>query len=115
VQLVTASYQFGYSALRVVFGQEEIEKLKELQGESHNHDEDSLIARQIATSPKKSLSKPRYHELQIPEHIGQFSMSQIRKATRNFHTENLIGGGYGPVYRGDLPGGGGACMWLSSC
>ena len=109
VRLVTASHQFGYSALHVVMGQEEIDKLqkkqKELQGESHNHDEDSLLPKQIATSPKKSLTKPRYQELEIPEHICQFSMSQIRKATRNFHSENLIGeGGYGPVYRGDLGG-----------
>ncbi|OQU81236.1 LOW QUALITY PROTEIN: hypothetical protein SORBI_3006G031866 [Sorghum bicolor] len=34
-----------------------------------------------------------------------FSISQIRKATNNFHSENIIGeGGYGPVCKGDLDG-----------
>jgi len=60
---------------------------------------------QTATSPEKCFAEPRYPELQIPEHIVQFSISQIRKATNNFHSENIIGeGGYGPVYKGDLDG-----------
>ncbi|XP_062199359.1 U-box domain-containing protein 33-like isoform X2 [Phragmites australis] len=81
-------------------------KLKELQGEGHNHEESSLSHRQLAASLKeKTLSKQRYPELQIPEHIEQFSMSQIGKATNNFHSRNLIGeGGYGPVYKGNLGG-----------
>lgn len=117
VRLLTA-YQFGYSALHVAFEQEEIEKLQkklnELQGEVHDHEEYSLLhdheeysllPTQTATSPKKCLAEPRYPELQIPEHIVQFSISQIRKATSNFHAENIIGeGGYGPVYKGDLDG-----------
>ena len=108
MRLLTA-YQFGYSALHVAFEKEEIDnlqkKLKELQGEVHNHEEYSLLPTQTATSPKKCFAEPRYPELQIPEHIVQFSISQIRKATNNFHSENIIGeGGYGPVYKGDLDG-----------
>ncbi|CAD6220005.1 unnamed protein product [Miscanthus lutarioriparius] len=89
---------------------EEIErlqkKLKQLQGEEHNHGERSLSPRQMAASLKwKSLSEPRYPELQIPENIEQFSMSQIEKVTDNFHSRNFIGeGGYGPVYKGKLGG-----------
>ncbi|XP_021309586.1 U-box domain-containing protein 33 isoform X2 [Sorghum bicolor] len=89
---------------------EEIErlqnKLKQLQGQEHNHDERNLSPRQMAASLKrKSLSEPRYPELQIPENIEQFSMSQIEKATDNFHSRNFIGeGGYGPVYKGKLGG-----------
>ncbi|ONM20844.1 U-box domain-containing protein 33 [Zea mays] len=79
-------------------------KLKQLQGEERNHDERSLSPRQMAASLKrKSLSEPRYPELQIPENIEQFSMSQIEKATDNFHSRNFIGGGgYGPVYKGKV-------------
>lgn len=96
--------------LRVAFGQEEIDrlekKLKELQGEVHNHEEcSSLPAQTAAVSPKKCLAEPRYPELKIPEHIVQFSASQIQKATSDFRSENIIGeGGYGPVYKGDLEG-----------
>ncbi|WVZ63208.1 hypothetical protein U9M48_012858 [Paspalum notatum var. saurae] len=81
-------------------------KLKELQAEGHNHDERSLSTREIAAPLKqKSLSKPRYPEVQIPENVEEFSMSQIGKATDNFHSRNLIGeGGYGPVYKGKLGG-----------
>jgi transposase len=91
-----------------LFDQEEIDrlqkKLKQLQGEERNHDERSLSPRQMAASLKrKSLSEPRYPELQIPENIEQFSMSQIEKATDNFHSRNFIGGGgYGPVYKGKV-------------
>lgn len=91
-----------------MFDQEEIDrlqkKLKQLQGEDHNHDERNLSPRQMAASLKrKSLSEPRYPELQIPENIEQFSMSQIEKATDNFHSRNFIGGGgYGPVYKGKV-------------
>lgn len=79
-------------------------KLKQLQGEERNHDERSLSPRQMAAPLKrKSLSEPRYPELQIPENIEQFSMSQIEKATDNFHSRNFIGGGgYGPVYKGKV-------------
>ncbi|XP_062194204.1 U-box domain-containing protein 33-like isoform X3 [Phragmites australis] len=81
-------------------------KLKELQGEGHNHEESSLLPRQMAASlKKKTLSQPRHPDLQIPEHIAQFSMPQILKATDNFHSRNLIGeGGYGLVYKGKLGG-----------
>lgn len=81
-------------------------KLKELQGEAQNHDDRSLSPRQRASPLKrKSLSKPRYPEMKIPENIEQFLMSQIGKATDNFHSRNFIGeGGYGPVYKGKLDG-----------
>ncbi|KAJ1289032.1 hypothetical protein BS78_02G134700 [Paspalum vaginatum] len=81
-------------------------KLKELQGEGHNHDERSLSPGQMADPLKqKSLLKPRYPEVQIPENVEELSMSQIGKATDNFHSRNLIGeGGYGPVYKGKLGG-----------
>ena len=40
-----------------------------------------------------------------PEHVDQFTMSQIRKGTSRFNSKNLIGqGGYGPVYKGNLGG-----------
>ncbi|KAF8753211.1 hypothetical protein HU200_011658 [Digitaria exilis] len=81
-------------------------KLKELQ-EGHNYDLRNLSPRQkLAASQKhKSLSEPRYPELQIPENIEQFSTSQIGKATEHFHSRNFIGeGGYGPVYKGRLGG-----------
>jgi interleukin-1 receptor-associated kinase 1 len=89
----------GYSAPLI---QEEIDrlqkKLKELQGEGHNHGVRSLSPRQMAASLKrKSLSEPKYPEVQIPENIKRFSMSQIAKVTDNFHSRNFIGGGYGPV------------------
>ena len=106
----SASYKYGYSAPLILFGQKEIErlqnKLKQLQGEEHNHGERSFSPRQMAASLKrKSLSEPRYPELQIPENIEQFLMSQIEKATENFHSRNFIGeGGYGPVYKGKLGG-----------
>ncbi|TVU10626.1 hypothetical protein EJB05_44170, partial [Eragrostis curvula] len=84
------------------------QKLKELQVESHNnHGESSFSPRQLAAASlrKKSFSQPKYPELQIPENIAQFSMSQIGKATDNFHSRNFIGeGGYGPVYKGVLGG-----------
>ncbi|KAL6656520.1 hypothetical protein ACP70R_007346 [Stipagrostis hirtigluma subsp. patula] len=81
-------------------------KLKELQTEGHNNEKSSLSPGQMAPSLKeKTLSKPRFPEVQIPEHIEVFSMSQIGKATSNFHSRNLIGeGGYGPVYKGKLGG-----------
>ncbi|KAL6838453.1 hypothetical protein ACP4OV_031698 [Aristida adscensionis] len=81
-------------------------RLKELQAEGHNHEECILPPRQMAVSlKKKTLSKPRYPELQIPDNIEQFSMCQIAKATSSFHSKNLIGeGGFGPVYKGNLGG-----------
>ncbi|GJN34706.1 hypothetical protein PR202_gb23394 [Eleusine coracana subsp. coracana] len=82
-------------------------KLKELQEGSHNDGERSISPRERAPSPKRKtiLSQPRYPELPIPEHIAQFSMSQIGKATDNFNSRNFIGGGgYGPVYKGILGG-----------
>ena len=97
-----------FSTLCFSFGQEEIDrlqkKLKELQGEGPNRGARSLSPRQMAASLKrKSLSEPRYPELQIPENIERFSTSQIGKATDHFHLRNLIGeGGYGPVYKGKL-------------
>ncbi|KAF8675244.1 hypothetical protein HU200_047917 [Digitaria exilis] len=94
----------------IYFGQEEIDrlqkKLKELQ-EGHNYDLRSLSPRQklAASQKRKSLSEPRYPELQIPENIEQFSTSQIGKATEHFHSRNFIGeGGYGQVYKGKLGG-----------
>jgi interleukin-1 receptor-associated kinase 1 len=50
-----------------------------------------------ASLKRKSLSEPKYPEVQIPENIKRFSMSQIAKVTDNFHSRNFIGGGYGPV------------------
>ncbi|CAN6179923.1 unnamed protein product [Urochloa humidicola] len=81
-------------------------KLKELQGEGHNRIVRSISRREMAASLKrKSLSEPRYPELQIPENIGQFSTLQIANATESFHSRNFIGeGGYGPVYKGKLGG-----------
>lgn len=81
-------------------------KLKELQDKGHKHEESILSPRQkVASLMEKTLSKPRYPELQIPEHIAQLSMSQIEKATNNFYSRNLIGGGgYGPVYKGKVGG-----------
>uniref|UniRef100_A0A0D9XH14 RING-type E3 ubiquitin transferase n=1 Tax=Leersia perrieri TaxID=77586 RepID=A0A0D9XH14_9ORYZ len=85
-------------------------KLKELQEEEgHNSHEKSILSpRQKAAASlknEKSLSTPRYPELQLPEHISRFSMSNISKATDNFYPRNLIGeGGYGPVYKGKLGG-----------
>ncbi|OEL14989.1 U-box domain-containing protein 33 [Dichanthelium oligosanthes] len=101
-------YEEGEDAAKIMV-KEEIDKLqkklKELQGEGNNHGENNLLPSKIAASPKKSLSEPRYPELKVPEHIDQFSMLQICKATRNFHSENLIGGGgYGPVYKGNIGG-----------
>jgi hypothetical protein len=52
-----------------------------------------------------NLSNKGYPELQIREHVEQFSMSQIGKAANNFCSQNFIGeGGYGPVYKGKLRG-----------
>jgi hypothetical protein len=80
-------------------------KLKELRESYSNHGESRFSRRQMAHSLKKtSISQPRYPELQIPENIAQWSMSQIAKATDYFHSRNFIGGGYGPVYKGILGG-----------
>ncbi|XP_037442603.1 U-box domain-containing protein 70-like [Triticum dicoccoides] len=81
-------------------------KLKELQDEGHNHEESILSPRRKNVLLKeKMLPKQRYPELQIPEHIVQYSMSHIGKATNNFYSRNLIGeGGYGLVYKGKLGG-----------
>ncbi|KAF7059835.1 hypothetical protein CFC21_066688 [Triticum aestivum] len=89
---------------------EEMEKLqrrlKELQDEGHNHEESILSPRRKnVLLMEKTLPKQRYPELQIPEHIVQYSMSRIGKATNNFYSRNLIGeGGYGLVYKGKLGG-----------
>ncbi|XP_020112624.1 U-box domain-containing protein 33-like [Ananas comosus] len=41
----------------------------------------------------------------IPEHVTEFSHSELKRATNNFNRRNIIGeGGYGPVYRGKLRG-----------
>lgn len=105
-----ALYKYRHSQPLIYFGQGEIDrlqkKLKELQ-EGHNYDLRNLSPRQkLAASQKhKSLSEPRYPELQIPENIEQFSTSQIGKATEHFHSRNFIGeGGYGQVYKGKLGG-----------
>ncbi|XP_003576877.2 U-box domain-containing protein 33 isoform X2 [Brachypodium distachyon] len=81
-------------------------KLKDLQDESHNHEENILSPRKmIDLLRERTLSKKRYPDLQIPDHIVQFSMAHIGKATNNFYSQNLIGeGGYGPVYKGKLGG-----------
>ncbi|KAM0884220.1 hypothetical protein ACQ4PT_031136 [Festuca glaucescens] len=81
-------------------------KLKDLHDEGHNHDEDILSPRKQNDLPReRTLSKTRYPELQIPDHIAEFPMSRIAKATNNFYSQNLIGeGGYGPVYKGRLGG-----------
>ena len=81
-------------------------KLKELQDEGYNYEESILSPRRKNVLLKeKMLPKQRYPELQIPEHIVQYSMSRIGKATNNFYSRNLIGeGGYGLVYKGKLGG-----------
>uniref|UniRef100_A0A453L9W2 RING-type E3 ubiquitin transferase n=2 Tax=Aegilops tauschii subsp. strangulata TaxID=200361 RepID=A0A453L9W2_AEGTS len=81
-------------------------KLKELQDEGYNYEESILSPRRKNVLLKeKTLPKQRYPELQIPEHIVQYSMSHIGKATNNFYSRNLIGeGGYGLVYKGKLGG-----------
>lgn len=41
----------------------------------------------------------------IPEHVTEFSHSELKRATNKFNPRNIIGeGGYGPVYRGKLRG-----------
>eukprot|EP00267_Zea_mays_P051538 XP_020404499.1 U-box domain-containing protein 33 [Zea mays] len=103
----TEDFSNGEKAAKIMEEIDRLEKkLKELQGEVHNHEEcSSLPAQTAAVSPKKCLAEPRYPELKIPEHIVQFSASQIQKATSDFRSENIIGeGGYGPVYKGDLEG-----------
>lgn len=79
-------------------------KLKDLQDESHNHEENILSPRKKNDLLReRTLTKKRYPVLQIPDHIAEFSMSRIAKATNNFYSQNLIGeGGYGPVYKGKL-------------
>jgi interleukin-1 receptor-associated kinase 1 len=81
-------------------------KLKDLQDEGHTYEESILSPRKRNVLLKEmTLSKNRCPELQIREHIVQFSELQIGRATNNFSSQNLIGeGGYGPVYKGKLGG-----------
>ncbi|KAM0878666.1 hypothetical protein ACQ4PT_034736 [Festuca glaucescens] len=81
-------------------------KLKDLQDEGHNYEENILSPRKKnVLLNEMTLSKKRCPELQIREHIVQFSVSQIGRATNNFSSQNFIGeGGYGPVYKGKLGG-----------
>ncbi|KAM0878646.1 hypothetical protein ACQ4PT_034730 [Festuca glaucescens] len=81
-------------------------KLKDLQDEGHNYEENILPPRKKNVLLKEmTLSKKRCPELQIREHIVQFSELQIGRATNNFSSQNFIGeGGYGPVYKGKLGG-----------
>ncbi|KAL5676417.1 hypothetical protein ACJX0J_012548, partial [Zea mays] len=72
-------------------------KLRQQEG-CGSHGEDKLSQRKLSASLKEN-------NFCIPEHVDQFSMSQIRKATRRLSSKNLIGqGGYGPVYKGNLGG-----------
>lgn len=81
-------------------------KLKDLQDERHNHEENILTPRKNNDLlGERTLTKKRYPELQIPDHIAEYPMSRIAKATNNYYSQNLIGeGGYGPVYKGKLDG-----------
>ncbi|KAM3224521.1 hypothetical protein ACQJBY_057732 [Aegilops geniculata] len=81
-------------------------KLKDLQDEGYNHEQSILSPRKgNVLLRERTLSKNRYPKLHIPDHISEFPMSRIEKATNNFHSKNLIGeGGYGPVYKGKLGG-----------
>uniref|UniRef100_M8B0M5 RING-type E3 ubiquitin transferase n=1 Tax=Aegilops tauschii TaxID=37682 RepID=M8B0M5_AEGTA len=81
-------------------------KLKDLQDEGYNHEQSILSPRKgNVLLRERTLSKKRYPKLHIPDHISEFPMSRIEKATNNFHSKNLIGeGGYGPVYKGKLGG-----------
>uniref|UniRef100_A0ACD5YBH7 Uncharacterized protein n=1 Tax=Avena sativa TaxID=4498 RepID=A0ACD5YBH7_AVESA len=81
-------------------------RLKDLQDEGHNHEENILSPRKKNDLLReRTLLKKRYPQLQIPDHIAEFPMSRIAKATNNLYSQNLIGeGGYGPVYKGRLGG-----------
>lgn len=72
-------------------------KLRQQEG-CGSHGEDKLSQRKLSASLKEN-------NFCIPEHVDQFTTSQIRKATRRLSSKNLIGqGGYGPVYKGNLGG-----------
>lgn len=81
-------------------------KLKDLQDEGYNNEQTILSPRRgNVLLRERTLSKKRYPKLHIPDHIVEFPMSRIEKATNNFHSQNLIGeGGYGPVYKGKIRG-----------
>lgn len=101
------SRNISEKAAKLMEEMEELQrKLKDLQDEGHNHEENILSPRKKNDLLReRTLSKQAYPELQIPDHIAEFPMSRIAKATNNFYSQNLIGeGGYGPVYKGKLGG-----------